>query len=102
MPYNPYLSQTFNRDINVEIATSISSVKYLYKYVYKGHDRTAISIQRDDAEVVDEIKDYLDARYISKEANPGLSCFCCERIGGRVPVSLFSMCTGSRSTEGRF
>src|SRR5579859_871153 len=65
VPYNPYLSQTFNCHINVEIATSISSVKYLYKYVYKGHDRTAISIQRDEAEVIDEVKDYLDARYVS-------------------------------------
>jgi len=65
VPYNPYLSQTFNCHIKVEIATSISSVKYLYKYVYKGHDRTAISIQRDEAEVVDEVKDYLDARYVS-------------------------------------
>src|SRR5208282_3480713 len=65
VPYNPYLSQTFNCHINVEIPTSISSVKYLYKYIYKGHDRTAISIQQDEKEPVDEVKDYLDARYVS-------------------------------------
>jgi hypothetical protein len=65
IPYNPYLSQTFNCHINVEIATSISSVKYLYKYVYKGHDRTAISIRQEENEAVDGVKDYLDARYVS-------------------------------------
>jgi hypothetical protein len=65
VPHNPYLSQTFNCHINVEIATSISAVKYLYKYIYKGHDRTAISIQREEGEAVDEIQDYLDARYVS-------------------------------------
>jgi hypothetical protein len=65
VPYNPYLSQTFNCHINVEIATSIRSVKYLYKYIYKGHDRTAFSIQRDEGETIDEIQDYLDARYVS-------------------------------------
>ena len=65
VPYNLYLSQTFNCHINVEIATSISSVKYLYKYIYKGHDRTAISIQHEENAPVDEIRDYLDARYVS-------------------------------------
>ena len=30
------LVKKYNAHINVEIATSISSVKYLYKYVYKG------------------------------------------------------------------
>jgi hypothetical protein len=39
VPYNPYLSLLFNCHINVEVCTSIAVVKYLYKYVYKGHDR---------------------------------------------------------------
>ncbi|XP_078431140.1 uncharacterized protein LOC144702973 [Wolffia australiana] len=34
-----YLCKVFNCHINVEICSSIQSVKYLYKYVYKGHDR---------------------------------------------------------------
>jgi hypothetical protein len=54
----------FNCHINVEIATSIQSVKYLYKYIYKGHDRAPISVQSED-ETVDEVKDHLDARYVS-------------------------------------
>ena len=39
VPYNPYLCQKYDCHINVEICSSIRSVKYLYKYVYKGHDR---------------------------------------------------------------
>jgi hypothetical protein len=44
VPYNPYLSGEYNAHINVEIATSITSVKYLYKYVYKGGDRAIAEI----------------------------------------------------------
>src|SRR5579859_5261006 len=65
IPYNPYFSWAFNCHINVEITASISSVKYLYKYIYKGHDRTAISIQWEENEAFNEVKDYLDARYVS-------------------------------------
>ena len=38
VPYNPYLLRKFAGHMNIEICTSITSVKYLYKYVYKGHD----------------------------------------------------------------
>ena len=67
VPYNPYLSAKYNCHINVEIATGILSVKYLYKYIYKGHDRTCVTIQNeDDVETApDEIKEYIDARYVS-------------------------------------
>src|SRR5438045_612709 len=65
----------YNAHINVEICSSILSIKYLYKYVYKGHDRAIIALYQsannngqhtlDHAEPVDEIKMYLNARYIS-------------------------------------
>uniref|UniRef100_A0A182N6N5 ATP-dependent DNA helicase n=1 Tax=Anopheles dirus TaxID=7168 RepID=A0A182N6N5_9DIPT len=61
VPYNPWLSHKYNCHINVEVCTTVTSVKYLYKYVYKGHDRIAVSLN----ESVDEIQQYLDARYIS-------------------------------------
>jgi hypothetical protein len=38
VPYNPYLSLLFNCHINVEVCTSVAAIKYLHKYVYKGHD----------------------------------------------------------------
>ena len=37
VPYNPYLCQKYNCHINVEACMTIAAVKYLYKYIYKGH-----------------------------------------------------------------
>jgi ATP-dependent DNA helicase PIF1 len=66
VPYNPYLSRKYNCHINVEIATSITAVKYLFKYVYKGHDRASICIvNHQGSDEIDEISEYLDSRYIS-------------------------------------
>ena len=85
VPHNLYLSSTYNAHINVEVSwrrttctsykqqnyidsrlyfmqicSSISAIKYLFKYVYKGHDRATVMV-RD----VKEIQQYIDARYIS-------------------------------------
>ena len=67
VPYNKYLIKTFNCHINVEICSSIQSVKYLYKYVYKGHDRIQARVVSDDEAPTmrDEPQQYLDARYVS-------------------------------------
>ena len=69
VPYNPYLLLKFNAHINVEIFSTVSAVKYLYKYVYKGHDRAMIEFQSGDHTAkprqVDEVSNYLEARYIS-------------------------------------
>ena len=45
----------------MEICSSIRSIKYPHKYVYKGHDRVLISIR----DAYDEIASYLNARYVS-------------------------------------
>ncbi|RUS16258.1 LOW QUALITY PROTEIN: hypothetical protein BC937DRAFT_91431 [Endogone sp. FLAS-F59071] len=44
IPYNPYLSAKYGIYINIEIAISITSVKYLYKYIYKGGDHIIAEI----------------------------------------------------------
>ena len=41
--YNPYLRQKFKCRINVEACVSIAAVKYVYKSIYKGHDRCSDS-----------------------------------------------------------
>ena len=70
-PYNPLLSELFDCHINVEIVCSIKAVKYLYKYVYKGHDRTQLRLEaqsRSPPQVPegpvehDEIAEHIDAR----------------------------------------
>nr|XP_040233466.2 uncharacterized protein LOC120956157 [Anopheles coluzzii] len=61
VPYNPWLCHKYDCHINVEVCSSVASIKYLYKYVYKGHDRVVIS----PSTSLNEIQEYIDARYIS-------------------------------------
>ncbi|KAH9668826.1 ATP-dependent DNA helicase [Citrus sinensis] len=56
----------FDAHINVEICNYSRSVKYLFKYVHKGSDRTTATMESiDTTQEMDEIKTYLDCRYIS-------------------------------------
>ncbi|XP_043479916.1 uncharacterized protein LOC122509746 [Leptopilina heterotoma] len=67
VPYCPVLSQIFNCHINVEIVSSIKSVKYLYKYIYKGHDAASIIITNVDGQNsidYNEIRHYEENRYV--------------------------------------
>nr|GMD12781.1 Hydroxyproline O-galactosyltransferase GALT2 [Ipomoea batatas] len=65
VPYNPQLLLKFDCHINVEVCASIKSVKYIYKYIYKGHARVSMTLgdNTDDC-VIDEIKEYQNARWI--------------------------------------
>ncbi|XP_042979937.1 uncharacterized protein LOC122310117 [Carya illinoinensis] len=66
VPYNPYLLATFDCHINVEICSTIKAVKYLYKYVYKGHDRVAFNlISEQTNQQIDEIQQFQSARWIA-------------------------------------
>jgi hypothetical protein len=69
MPYNPYLLRLFNCRINVEACGSIKAVKYLFKYIYKGHDRASVAVREADKEDnegnIDGIKQYRDARWVT-------------------------------------
>ena len=70
----PLFTFEYNAHINIEICSTISAVKYLYKYVYKGHDRAIVEFRIGDSAGsnnnkatmdVDEIVNYLEARYVS-------------------------------------
>src|SRR6266581_2467165 len=63
VPYNKYLLLKYNCHINVEVCASIKSIKYLFKYVYKGHDCADIEFKEKVRH--DEVKSFLDARYVS-------------------------------------
>ena len=71
VPYNPYLTTKYDCHINVKICSSISAIKYLFKYIYKGHDHATVEIRNDNqnqtqmGQTGDEISLYLDARYVS-------------------------------------
>jgi len=66
VPYNKYLLRALNCHCNVELCMSISSIKYVLKYVHKGCDQATFALRSDQ---VDEISEYQNARYIgSNEA----------------------------------
>ncbi|KAE8260490.1 hypothetical protein A4X13_0g301 [Tilletia indica] len=65
VPYNPFLLRTFDCHMNVEVCTAISAVKYLYKYIFKGPDQITITTDVEGNRTIDEITDYLQARYVS-------------------------------------
>ena len=62
VPYNPWLLLKYNCHINVEICCSIKSVKYFYKYVYKGPNRVSIEVR--SGPNYDEVQQYIDARWV--------------------------------------
>jgi hypothetical protein len=59
--YCAYLIWKYRCHINLESIASIKAIKYIYKYVYKGHDRITMQFGTCN----DEVKQYLDARYVS-------------------------------------
>jgi len=85
VPYNPYLTMRYQCHINVEVYSSITAVKYFYKYVYKGHDHVLAVVQPEAGALPatvpqaavggavgnnvpaarDEVQNYLDGRYVS-------------------------------------
>ncbi|XP_074376704.1 uncharacterized protein LOC141718223 [Apium graveolens] len=71
VPYNRDLLVKYQCHMKVEICCHARSLKYLFKYCLKGHDRATIEISTsngglDDGndKVVDEINAYFDGRYI--------------------------------------
>lgn len=67
VPYNKWLSKKYQAHINVEICSTITSVKYLYKYVYKGHDCAAIRLHanNENNQQSNEIERFINCRYVS-------------------------------------
>lgn len=62
VPYNPYLLQKYRCHINIEIASSVAAVKYIFKYVFKGPDRITLAVEKRN--LGDEVTQYIHGRYI--------------------------------------
>ena len=67
VPYSPILTAKFRAHINVEVCSSITkSVKYLFKYLFKGFDAATLDIRTDEPVAnVDEIRAFQEARYVT-------------------------------------
>ncbi|XP_069968901.1 uncharacterized protein [Bactrocera oleae] len=63
VPYSPLLSKTYKAHINVELCSSVKSIKYICKYVNKGSDLAVFGVQNINEN--DEIARYQMGRYIS-------------------------------------
>jgi hypothetical protein len=84
VPYNRKLLLKYQAHINMEWCNQSTSIKYLFKYIHKGYDRITASVVRAGQETpIDEIKQYLDCRYIS----PSEACWriFSYKIHGRKP-----------------
>ena len=67
VPYCPFLLRQFECHMNVEICSTVTSIKYVLKYTFKGQDRAAYNLQSSDTPI-DEISEYENKRYLG----------CCE------------------------
>ena len=63
VPYNPHLLMKFNCHMNVEICSTVKSVKYIFKHIHKGNDCAHVEIKENTLHH-DEILQYLNARYV--------------------------------------
>jgi len=70
--YSPYLCKTYKAHINVEVCSSVKSIKYICKYVHKGSDVAVFAVQNVNEN--DEITLYQMGRYIS--SNEAVGAFC--------------------------
>ena len=59
--YNPWLLRQLKCHLNVEICSSIKAIKYVLKYINEG---AIYNLQKACGQHVDEIKNYLEGRYV--------------------------------------
>jgi len=76
VPFNAYLTSKYGSHINVECCNSVKACKYLFKYVYKGHDKgkahaAYTSAPNDATTVRDEIAEYEDCRVVGQVKHAG-------------------------------
>ncbi|XP_074299256.1 uncharacterized protein LOC141630318 [Silene latifolia] len=66
IPYNPYLLALFDCHLKVEVCSTMHAMKYLYKYIYKGHDRVSFSLaEGEEPQAVVDIFQYQTGRWLS-------------------------------------
>lgn len=64
VPYMPCLTELMDCHVNVDVTSTVNIFRYLYKCLFKGLDTTKYTITNPN-DHADEIKDYINARYLS-------------------------------------
>ena len=59
VPYNPYFLLKLRCDINIEVFNAIKSIKYLFKYFYKGPDTAIICLSNSENTIEDHLQIFL-------------------------------------------
>ena len=94
-PYNRYLWHNWICVINIKASLTIAALKYLYKYIYKGHDFCDVCIREELHH--EEIDHYLRKRYITAMgATWSIFPFLMQHISHsaeRLPVDRFGLQT---------
>ena len=67
VPYNPYLLLKLRCHINVEVCNTIKSIKYLFKYFYKGPDTAIICLSNSENTIEDHA--HISVRNIASECD---------------------------------
>jgi hypothetical protein len=62
--YMPFLTELMDCHVNVEVTFTVGIIMYLYKYFFKGPDTTRYTITNPDTDHVNQIKDFINARYV--------------------------------------
>ena len=65
VPYNPYLLAKYECHLNCKITVSLKSVIYIHKYIRKRSDKATVQISGAEQQQCNEIKEFLDACYVS-------------------------------------
>ncbi|KAI7947053.1 hypothetical protein MJO29_011580 [Puccinia striiformis f. sp. tritici] len=60
VPHCKFMSLRFDCHLNIEVPYGISAVKYLFKYIAKGPDRSAMQMEEGD-----ETRRFINGRYVS-------------------------------------
>jgi hypothetical protein len=73
MPYNPFSFRKYGCHINIKVCASICFVKYIHKYIYKGHNCLTMQFDHEP----NEVEQYFDWRapksLVKPKLGPGYS-----------------------------
>ena len=88
VPYCPFMLRQFECHMNVELCSTVTCIKYVLKYTFKGQDRAAYNLE--SADTIDEISEYENKRYLGC-CEASTTIFGLERNGHKPTVVTLDM-----------